>query len=98
MMLFHYNKFILFFVKFAFFCVISGGNRYIPAGGSGGPRPVDVTDPFTGASRYVPSGRSGVSDSVTSVCFIFFEKLNRFGAILYSLLFSASTQRSLCPF
>jgi hypothetical protein len=71
MMLFQYNKFILFFIKSVCFYVISGGNRYIPAGGSGGPSPVDVTDPFTGASRYVPSHRSGVSDSVTSVYFIF---------------------------
>lgn len=45
------------------YCVISGGNRYIPTGGCGGPSRPNVADPFTGASRYVPSH----SDAVTGV-------------------------------
>jgi hypothetical protein len=78
----------LFFLKCKCFCVVLGGNRYIPAGDSGGPSPVNVTDPFTGASRYVPSGgESGVSDSVTSVYLTFsFQKL--------SLVWSSTVQSS----
>jgi hypothetical protein len=71
LVLLHYNKFIVYVIKFAYFCVISGGNRYIPASSSGGPSRVNAADPFTGASRYVPSHGSGVSNSVTSVYRIF---------------------------
>jgi hypothetical protein len=48
------------------YCVISGGNRYIPTGSSGEPNCANAADPFTGASRYVPFYGSGVlSGSVT---------------------------------
>jgi hypothetical protein len=46
------------------YCVVSGGNRYIPSGSSGRPSSANVADPFTGASRYVPSYGNGVPDSV----------------------------------